>query len=213
MTPEEVEAAIDNTYQLAKYWLRDQPQESGEVLHRNAFVQRALSPAATCDASELSPSFESLPIFEGLDEGPAQYDDDKGAKLIGMSWDGDTDADAALCFIASKMLLFRRELPPHLSAYISAVLLERSDKREHRRRGGNPYAKGSRDFFIVGAVARLVQIGFNPTRNRASPDEAEESACSIVAKALERIGMYISEAGIEKAWRKTKGLPYAEHGN
>jgi hypothetical protein len=204
VTPEEVEAAIDNTYQWAKHWLRDQPQEAGETLYRQACVQKALSLANICDASGPSPPFDSLPIFEGLDQRPAEYDDEKGAKLMARAREGDADADSALCFIASKLLLARRQLPPHLSAYICAVLFMRSDKRARRRRGGNPYANAARDTFIVGAVARLVREGFNPTRNRALLNEAEESACSIVVKALERIGMHLTEAGIEKAWRKAK---------
>jgi hypothetical protein len=55
-----------------------------------------------------------------------------------------------------------------------------------RKRGGDAFAKSTRDIMIAGAIQHIHQkFGFNFTRNRAT--RSKESACSVVAAALGRL--------------------------
>jgi hypothetical protein len=72
--------------------------------------------------------------------------------------------------------------------------------RVSRKRGGDGYANGARDITIANAVRGIHQkFGFSPTRNKATN---QESACSIVNLALRRSGIHMSEAAVERIWRK-----------
>src|SRR5262249_10071095 len=114
----------------------------------------------TCDPNE-------LPIFEGLDGEPAEYDGAKGAKLWERTLAGDADAEAALCLIASEYLRFKREMPDSLLMYTVAILRQRYRTAPRRGRGGDKYANFARNLFILGAVGRLKKRGFKPTRNES----------------------------------------------
>ena len=79
-------------------------------------------------------------------------------------------------------------MPPHLRDYICGAL---SKTRGVRR----TYAAG-RDGLIAYAVWDATMCGFRPTRNEATRrkealgEPASQSACSIVTKALARVGVH-----------------------
>jgi hypothetical protein len=89
-------------------------------------------------------------------------------------------------------------MPPHLRDYICGVL----SKEKGLRR---TYAAG-RDGHIAYAVWDATMRGFAPTRNEvtrrkeALREPAAQSACSIVTKALARVGVHMSERSIEDIW-------------
>ena len=89
-------------------------------------------------------------------------------------------------------------MPPHLRDYICGAL---SKTRGVRR----TYAAG-RDGLIAYAVWDATMCGFRPTRNEATRrkealgEPASQSACSIVTKALARVGVHMSERSIEDIW-------------
>jgi len=197
MTREKAEAAVDYVYHWAMKLLcsdsneieGDETEEDefslhpGHVVLRSMVVSGALSPApdpwrphpdARPDASYkwLTCNPNELPLFEGLDGEPAQYDEAKGAKLWERTVEGDADADAALCLIASEYLRFKREMPDSLRMYIAAILRQRYRTAPRRGRGGDKYANFARNLFILGAVERLKKRGFKPTRNRESKNDA-----------------------------------------
>ena len=89
-------------------------------------------------------------------------------------------------------------MPPPLRDYICEVL---SKTRGLRR----TYA-ADRDGHIAEAVYVAARRGFRPTRNEATRDKekpgepAGQSACSIVTKALARVGVPMSERNVEDIW-------------
>jgi hypothetical protein len=66
----------------------------------------------------------------------------------------------------------------------------------------------SRDAQILQAVLLVLQHErFKPTRNRDKHDQpGGESACAVVAVALQRIGKPMSEAAVEKIWQRRWSL-------
>ncbi len=205
MSPEYVEAGVILAHNWANYWLREQPDvESGHALLRHMLMETALTPAtsvADADVAEgeaVVVDFNDLPMFGGEECAPADYDDGKGHELVKKAISGDSDADAALCGIALKYVLFGKEMPSHLCGYIAAVLINRFNACPRRRKGGDRYANIGRNLFIIAAVSRLQGLGFKPTRNRAT--RTQRSGCSIVSEALSRMGFAINESGVEKVW-------------
>src|SRR5258708_30777426 len=89
-------------------------------------------------------------------------------------------------------------MPPHLRDYICGVL----SKEKGLRR---TYAAG-RDGDIAYAVWDATMRGFPRTRNEATRrkealgEPAGQHACSIVTKALARVGVHMSERSIEDIW-------------
>jgi hypothetical protein len=140
-------------------------------------------------------------VFLHADINPLDYDDQKGRELIERAMNGDTDADAALCGIASRLVRLGDPLPKYLRDYISTILKFRFAAPPKRRKGGDPYARDRRNLFIVTILKRLRGSGVPPTRNRAARDNGTgRSGCSIVAKALSEVGVHIDETGVEKIW-------------
>jgi hypothetical protein len=56
-----------------------------------------------------------------------------------------------------------------------------------------------RNGWITEAIRRTVDRGFAPTRNVATRRQA--SACSVVAAALNQLGVDLEERGVEDIWR------------
>jgi hypothetical protein len=54
---------------------------------------------------------------------------------------------------------------------------------------------------IAGMVRQIKERGFDATRNAAT---RRESACSIVAKALARLGLNLSERTVEDIWMESR---------
>jgi hypothetical protein len=109
-------------------------------------------------------------VFLHADINPLDYDDQKGRELIERAMNGDTDADAALCGIASRLVRLGDPLPKYLRDYIATILKFRFAAPPKRRKGGDPYALDRRNFFIVTILKRLRGSGVPPTRNRAARD-------------------------------------------
>jgi hypothetical protein len=90
-------------------------------------------------------------------------------------------------------------MPAHLRDYVYGLLCE-TPKGGKRR-----YAAG-RDQYIAEVLNDIVRRGFLPTRNEAMRDQekrgkpANQSACSVVQKALARIGVHMHERSIEDIW-------------
>jgi hypothetical protein len=107
--------------------------------------------------------------------------------------------------------LERNEIPPLLARELVISRLRRDlAGAQPRHRGRDPFANMERDLCIVVAVGQTAQkFGFALTRNRATRDlEKRESACSIVAAALKRLGVEgISEDAVEKVWARWTGPP------
>jgi hypothetical protein len=132
------------------------------------------------------------------------YDDEKATTVIELAWDGDEDARAVLCEIAHYFVATGSALPPALGAYIAWRVLPPVARSEEdcpakpKRRGRNVHTNFRRNSFIGG---ELLNRGFAATRNDATENEC---ACSIVAKALARLGIDLSYHAVAKIW--------AEHG-
>ena len=80
-----------------------------------------------------------------------------------------------------------------------------------RKRGGDKFANLTRNIFIAGAVKHISsQFKISPTRNRAKRTSGVgESACSIVAAALSRLGvnkLNLTEDAVEKVWNESRNL-------
>ena len=199
------EIAQEVVCRWAKHWLGDNPTEqSGWVLQRHLFVESLLKPVEPyLPDPGASIDFKSLPMFRRFDddEQPAEYDDEKGKLLADAALNGDADAEAALCAIASRYLLFGggRKMPLHLKAFVSAMLMLRFLESPKRRRGADSTANTGRNLFIIGAVRQLRLLGIRPTRNR-EPKNAKPSGCSIIAEALKQIGKPMTERAVEEVW-------------
>ena len=70
-----------------------------------------------------------------------------------------------------------------------------------RSRRGKP-AQSDRDAVIMETIKQICRrYGFRPTRNRArTPGREKESGCSIVAKALNKLGIALTEKAVEAIW-------------
>jgi hypothetical protein len=125
------------------------------------------------------------------------YDDDKGEQLIAKAVRGDQVAHRVLCYFAAGFVKGGCGLPLRLRQYIAASLHSQAKEPPQRRRGRDPYANNTRDFYIALTVSQIVGLGFRPTRNRATESE---SACSITAKALAKCGLHMDERNVERIW-------------
>jgi hypothetical protein len=101
-----------------------------------------------------------------------------------------------LCDFAEALIEEEKPVPLWLQEYL--VGAARSYKYTIRRRGRDPYAHVERDNEIVKVVERVADLfGLRVTRNAATQTEC---ACSIVAKALKRMGFDMSEATVAALW-------------
>ena len=185
--------AVTFVSRVLKKFLRDADSYAGHELLRSLLWDTALT-----DWSALHQGRGMFWRGEKYDEEHADYVDEKGQVLIERAKNGDADADAVLCRIGAQFVLHGEEMPHHLRVYIFTVLMKLYDAPPPRRKGGDRYAKFGRNRFIVEMVSQLQEVGYRPTRNRATC--AQRSGCSIVAEAFSRVGIAIDEAAIEKVW-------------
>jgi hypothetical protein len=122
-------------------------------------------------------------------------------ELIAEARRGNATAKAEVYERAALGVLGVKNIPRHLRDYIADELLKQA---ETRKRGKNPDKSLLRNYTVIFAVAQISAHGFSPTR---SPASTQESACSIVATALERLGHNLKERGVEKIWRNRAQLP------
>jgi hypothetical protein len=139
-----------------------------------------------------------VPKFLGTPGRHHIYDDEeKGAELIAKAANGDDVAHNVLCKIAAAFVEGGCAMPARLREYITEALRSQAREAPQRRRGQDPYANHGRNFCVACAILHVVKLGFRPTRNRATEDE---SACSIVAQALAKFGIHLSDSAVEKIW-------------
>jgi hypothetical protein len=120
----------------------------------------------------------------------------------------DPEMDAVLCSFGAPFIDQAENMPPLLRSFIANKLRTiASAKTATGKRGRHVYENIGRDFPIMFVVARVSERGFDPTRNDAQ--RSEDSACSIVTKALERVGggYCMSEDNVEKIWGKRVHMP------
>jgi hypothetical protein len=129
-----------------------------------------------------------------------RYDADIGHVLITGARAGDWFLDRVICAAAALML--RDGISdPELRLYVEKRLIEGVPSIGKRGRGRSKRDNAHRDVIIAGRlIPPLLDHGFQPTRNAATKDT--ESACSIVKSALANIGIHLSEAAVEKVWKK-----------
>ena len=129
---------------------------------------------------------------------PDIYDDEQGARLIVKARAGDYVAKSVLYRLAADFVESGWAMPKRLGEYIGHRLKAEA-LNSRKRPGRDPYANRRRNFRIARTICEVVKLGFRPTRNRASQNK---SACSIVAQALARGGIHLSESAVEKIWQR-----------
>ncbi len=202
MTLKNVAAAIEFAYESLKKgsssW-RDHESWGRElaILWQSIVVSDRMFGGPIVSPGQIRIVINVSPEHEG---GPSDsfYDDEKGKRLIDKARNGDYVAKQLLCEIAAWFLETARELPERLREYIVEVLRAEAGDRPQKR-GRDPYANHPRNFNIACTILNVTSLGFKATRNRATESE---SACSVVVQALERLGIHMSEANVEKIWER-----------
>jgi hypothetical protein len=95
----------------------------------------------------------------------------------------------AMGVLTNDMLPEHLRMPKHVRDYLYRLL-------EEQPTGKATVAR--RDACITSAIWQIVGRGFAATRNAGTRDK--ESACSIVQKALARVGLTLSERTVEDIW-------------
>ena len=125
--------------------------------------------------------------------------------LISEAMLGDPYRRDILCDFANALTADSKPLPLWLQEYV-VFAARHNGHGSHRKRGRDPYVNRHRNDRIATAVNLLADDGFCPTRNTVTTTEC---GCSIVAKALERIGIHMSEANVAAIWRADSVLAQA----
>ena len=118
-----------------------------------------------------------------------RYDDSRAHAVIEQAAAGDDEGDAVLREVAIGLL---PTLPRSLAAHVSNLLAGR--RRPDRR--GRP-RNFDRDICVHYVVQKIRGLGFEATRNVASKTD---SACAIVAAALNDLQVPLSEKNVERIW-------------
>ena len=116
------------------------------------------------------------------------YDDDKGGALIAKAREVDHDVDHTLCQIAARYIFLGLALPTNLRDYTETILLDRANAPRFVE-GGNRYQNVTRNFTITKAFAHL---------SKEYPALSKTRAIGLIRKALEKIGVYISDDGVRQ---------------
>ena len=134
--------------------------------------------------------------------------------LISYVLDGWHHGKDILCNFAEDLRVAGEPWPPWLQEFlIWAVRNGAKAPRAHGgrdRKGRDPYANVDRDYIIAMTVKWIVDLrGGHATRNIAtadhfSADPKKESGSSIVARALQDLGIAIGESGVNAIWRESK---------
>jgi hypothetical protein len=99
------------------------------------------------------------------------------------------------------MAFFLNEISDSLPLWLQRYVVASGGEERPIKPGRDPAANIVRDALIAHAVEAVTQqwIGMRPTRNNAT---TVECGCSIVKKALEEFGIYMTEAAVTAIWRK-----------
>jgi hypothetical protein len=124
-------------------------------------------------------------------------------RIIKAADDGDEIADAALRRIYAE-LCDRDEKPTVTLRAYGIKAIQRGPVK--RRRGHLWYDNWRRDFGIVVLVYLTIRrFGLAPTHNREQKRRQQPSACSVVAAALGRHRINITEKTVENLWGALQG--------
>lgn len=162
-------------------------------------VNRDLEPGAGKKAHQLV--LRALRAETATDTGFV-YDDDKAAGLIKQARTGDVDAMDVIKAIAVEHIRAGRALPANLRAFTVELLDGTIDPP--RRAARHPETFTLRNLQIALAITMLIERGFKSTRNSGT---VTDSACSIVAAALEEMGASMTEHAVAKVWSEWKERP------
>jgi hypothetical protein len=125
-----------------------------------------------------------------------RMDHDELVDLIAAARDGGETHEYLLA-VAAALMNNDHSLPGPLKEFVIEFLRS----TEVPRRGPARKPDYSRDNFIAWAVATIcIRWKFSPTRNEATKGP---SAISIVKRALEEVGVNLTEAAISKIWDKS----------
>ena len=92
---------------------------------------------------------------------------------------------------------FFSEWRPASEPYVAVVSRRRKPSRPKKH--GRPRNDWHRDRLICEAVVIVARHGFRPTRNETT---RIPSGCSIVAAALQQLGVEMREAGVARIWER-----------
>jgi hypothetical protein len=137
--------------------------------------------------------------------------------LIGpvlMGWHHGRDV---LCNFAEALKAEGEPWPPWLQEFLiwgtrdgAKARRERGARKQKGRKGQDPYGNVDRDYIIAMVVREIVELldrkplRSAATRDRYPTDPTKESGCSIVANALQDLGVLIGEPGVNAIWRETR---------
>jgi hypothetical protein len=125
-------------------------------------------------------------------------------RVVNRAIKGERYAVQACLEAAAKFIADGRVLPPPLAIFISAHL--QSGAKVGGEKGRHPRGNLMRDMIIANGIMNVKTLfGIFPTRN-ADRSESKHSGCSIFVGLLaeKNIGFHISEAGVERIWKKRK---------
>jgi hypothetical protein len=121
-------------------------------------------------------------------------------KVIEAADQGDEIAHRALVCVFAEM----QAPPAQLKAYVERAALQGPKTRKPGQHG--PYDNWRRDIGIAVLVYWVrQQFGLSPTRNRESRRARRPSASSVVAAAMRRNGIEISESRVQNIWSRLTG--------
>ena len=110
--------------------------------------------------------------------------------------------------VASNELLKTYVWPKDAREAEDRLLVFRARKRNRKR--GAPSKRGHH-IRIAGAIALLVDAGFDPTRSHCERRRQTPSACSLVAAALKQLKEPLGERRVEGIWAQYRRSPGLRH--
>jgi hypothetical protein len=126
--------------------------------------------------------------------------------LISLALRGWQPAHALLCDMAALLTAIGDPLPRWLQEYV--VVAARAGPA-CANRGQHPFDNHIRDWAIATLIASACnQYRLRPTRNPTKTNK--ESGCSITKKALEHLGIHMSEANVAAIWQAQGRLDRAD---
>jgi hypothetical protein len=141
---------------------------------------------------DASLSSETSPWIEYLQENPAHAWSILNME-VQLASKGNREADRLLRVWAQRWLKSRVPLSEPLLSYACKIIGNKA-RPPHRSRG----SYHARNRYIAAAVRIITELGYLPTRSPAQRNE--ESACSIVTKALTELRRSMSEERVQKIW-------------
>jgi hypothetical protein len=122
-------------------------------------------------------------------------------------FDGDIEFDPARAR-ALNWLIHDQTMPEH----VQDDILRRYEEAPPPRKGKPSY--GRRDICIVHVIRNLHEkYGLELTRNRsAKTPRRRPTICAIVAQALNKLGVLLSEYSVENIWSRRDGPDYTKEG-